>query len=137
MSKSEPTIQKYMTTQPYSIDAGETIVTAVDLMKKFNIRHLPVMKNGKVAGIVSDRDIKLAESIQGLEVEKLPIVDVCVEHPYTVHPETPVSEVALTMASMHYGSAIVLSNEKLVGIFTTVDACRALAEVIAQRFHTK
>ena len=137
MSKAEPTIQKYMTTLPYSIEAHENIVTAVDTMKKFNIRHLPVMRNGLLIGIISDRDVKLAESIQGLDLNQLLISDVCTEKPYAVSPDAPLKEVVKTMALKHYGSALIVSNGKLVGIFTTVDVCRALADIIEQRFHDR
>jgi CBS domain-containing protein len=48
-----------------------------------------------------------------------------------VSASTPVATVARTMAENHIGSAIVTKNDKLVGIFTVTDACRALAEVLA------
>lgn len=135
MSKSEPTIQKYMSIAPYSIEASQTIADAADSMSKNAIRHLPVMDKGELVGIVSDRDIKMAEGIEGIDLAGIPVIDVCHESPYKVEPNTLLSDVAKTMASKHYGSALVVSNGKLVGIFTTVDACRALHEIIHQRFH--
>ncbi len=133
--KSEPTIQKFMTTQPYSIEASEKIASAVRLMSEKGIRHLPVTRQGSVVGLLSDRDIKLAMGIPGLDIDALPIIDFATEKPYVIEPETPIGQVAVTMASKHYGSAIVVQNGKLVGIFTTVDACRALAEIVATRYH--
>ncbi len=135
MSKAEPTIQKYMTTQPISIEAGQTLQDAIMVLKQHSIRHLPVMRGNEVVGLLSDRDVKLALGIQGLDTDRMPVIDICIEKPYTVKPEAHLKEVALTMASKHYGSAIVVSNGKLVGIFTTVDACRALAEIIDTRYH--
>jgi acetoin utilization protein AcuB len=52
---------------------------------------------------------------------------------YAVHPESPLDEVASEMASKKYGSAVVLQNGKVVGIVTTVDLCRALAELLHGR----
>ncbi len=137
MPKSEPMIQKFMTTVPQWIHAGETLQKAEDMMKKLGIRHLPVMDKDKVVGILSDRDIKLAQGIAGVDPTVVPVIDVCPENPYTVDPETPLHEVARVMASKHYGSAIVVQNGKLVGIFTTVDACRAIVEIIETRFHAR
>ncbi|HTL69801.1 MAG TPA: CBS domain-containing protein [Candidatus Eisenbacteria bacterium] len=135
MSKAEPTIQKYMTMQPYSIEASQTLETAVGFMSDKKIRHLPVTRGGVVIGIISDRDAKMAMGIEGLDASRLPVLDIASEKPYAVTPDMPLRLVAETMASKHYGSAIVTQNGKLVGIFTTVDACRALAEIIALRHH--
>ena len=52
---------------------------------------------------------------------------------YAVGPDAPLDEVAGEMAGHKYGSAVVLQNGKVVGIFTTVDACRALQELLHGR----
>jgi acetoin utilization protein AcuB len=133
--KSEPTIQKFMTTQPYSVDASVTLEKAVSFMSDKKIRHLPVMRDGQVAGLLSDRDAKLAMGIEGFNAGELPVLDIATERPYVVDPEVSVGTVCGTMATKHYGSAVVVQNGKLVGIFTTVDACRALADIVGQRYH--
>ena len=124
-----------MTTQPYSIGAEENLEAAVKLMSDRRIRHLPVVRDGKVVGLLSDRDIKMATSIPGLDLARLPVLDIAAEGPYLVGPDDPIGHVCTTMASKHYGSAVVIQNGKLVGIFTTVDVCRALAEIVAMRYH--
>jgi len=136
MSKAEPTIQKYMTTTPFSIESKETLKTAADLMAKQQIRHLPVTDKGALIGLVSDRDIKFALGLAGIDPKSLPVIDICHEDPYKVDPDSPLSEVATVMAEKHYGSALVVQNGKLVGIFTTVDACRALNDILQMRFHS-
>ena len=127
-------IQKYMTTQPYSIAPGEKLDAAQEMMKKYKIRHLPVVKDGVVTGILSDRDIKLIVGFEDLDSALVLVADVCVDRPYIVGPDSPLTEVVKEMASKHYGSAIVVQNGTLVGIFTTVDACRTLADVLEMRF---
>ncbi len=135
MSKAEPTIQKYMTTTPVSIEAKESMDAAAALMDKQKIRHLPVMNKGEVVGLVSDRDLKMASGIEGVDPSSVPVIDVCQENVYKVEPNNLLSDVASTMAQKHYGSALVMQNGKLVGIFTTVDACRALHDVLKTRTH--
>jgi acetoin utilization protein AcuB len=55
------------------------------------------------------------------------------EKPYSVSPDTPLDEVAHTMASEKFGSAVVVQNGHVVGVFTTVDACRALGDLLETR----
>lgn len=135
MSKSVPTIQKYMTYEPVSIDGASCMAEAQTLMKEKKIRHLPVMDGKKVIGIVSDRDILQATSLLDADPNKVAVEDICQTHVYSTTPETPLDHVADEMAQHHYGSAVVVQNGKLVGIFTTVDACLALAQVLRQRSH--
>ena len=56
--------------------------------------------------------------------------------PYTVSPDTLLDDVVATMAAKKYGSAVVMQNHKVVGIFTTVDACRAFAELLHTRLRS-
>ena len=56
--------------------------------------------------------------------------DAYVDRPCVVPASTPVATVARTMAESHIGSAIVTKRDKLVGIFTVTDACRALARIL-------
>ena len=124
-----PRVKDYMTRQPYSIDEQTSIAEADRTMRKYNIRHLPVVVNNKVVGILSDRDVKSVGSIKA-SPETLQVKFILHEQSYTVDPNTTLDEVAKQMAMHHYGSAIIVDNDQLVGIFTTVDACRALSTVL-------
>ena len=126
----QTTVSDYMTQQPQSIEFGESLEKAGDMMSKYGIRHLPVTKKGKLVGILSERELNLASGIDSFEPSKLLVADVCSENPYVVEPETPLWKVAGVMADKAYGSALVMENGKLAGIFTTVDACRALHQVL-------
>jgi len=126
-----------MTQQPQSIESRESVVVAQELMKRFGIRHLPVTTDGIVVGILSERELNLAIGIESLDHEQLPVIDVCSEKPYIAYPETPLREVVTIMAREHLGSAIVMENAKLTGIFTTVDACRVLGDLLAETFIEK
>ncbi|HTL47509.1 MAG TPA: CBS domain-containing protein [Verrucomicrobiae bacterium] len=135
MSKEEPIIQKYMSCEPKTLEAGESVEAAEALMQKLKIRHLPVMKDGVLYGIVSDRDVKMALGLVGSSPQLLKLADICHEKPYQVPPDAKLHEVLDEMAGQHYGSALVVQNKKLVGIFTAIDACRAFSKVLQQRFH--
>jgi acetoin utilization protein AcuB len=133
VSKPIPSIQKYMTTQPHTIGSDQSIAKAASLMSEFGIRHLPVLCGGRLLGVLSDRDVKLIESFRDVDAAKTNVEEAMTEQPYTVDPDTALDEVVRTMAEKKYGSAVVMQNHKVVGIFTTVDACRALAELLQTR----
>jgi acetoin utilization protein AcuB len=133
MSKPIPQILKHMTPAPHSIGSDQTIATAARMMNDHHIRHLPVLLGGRLLGILTDRDIKLIETFRDVDATKITVEEAMTERPYTVSPEAPLDEVVETMAANKYGSAVVVQNHKVVGIFTTVDACDALCQLLRTR----
>jgi acetoin utilization protein AcuB len=133
MSKPIPTIQKYMTTSPHTVGREQSLTFAHNLMREFHIRHLPVLDGGKLLGILSERDITLVESLEGVDPSKVTVEDAMTQEPYSVHPDALLDEVVGDMATHKYGSAVVMQNEHVVGIFTTVDALKAFAELLHSR----
>lgn len=131
--KNMPKIQKFMTTMPHTIGSDMTIKKAMEIMREHRIRHLPVQKGGKLVGIITDRDVKLARSFQG--PGELSVDDVMTPDPYVVGPEASLNDVVLEMAEHKYGCAIVQQdNGKVVGIFTDNDGLRVLGEVLRQNY---
>ncbi|MGE0762580.1 MAG: CBS domain-containing protein [Bdellovibrionales bacterium] len=132
--KAIPKIQKYMTTTPYAINWASTLEEAMKVMAKHEVRHLPVIKDGNMFGVVSDRDIRSILSFAGSNPTQLKVGDVCTDKPYVTKPDALLNEVATQMAREKFGSALVVDNGKLVGIFTVTDACLALSEICEQKF---
>ena len=132
-----PAIKSVMTAFPYSIDIGAPIHEARLFMREHAIRHLPVMENGALVGIVTDRDIKLmlGPDFAYPQESELTVRDVYLDHPYEVNLEEPLDNVLVHMAEHHIGSAIVTRDGKLAGMFTVTDACRAFAEHLREQFH--
>lgn len=118
-----------MTVQPWTIDRKMTVRDAHRMMQEHGIRHLPVVDDGELVGIVSERDLHLIESLADALVA-VPVERVMREHPFVITSDTALDEVALIMANGKYGSAIILGHDGIEGIFTTVDACRALSDVL-------
>jgi len=101
------------------------------MMKKFKIRHLPVLEGGTLVGMLSDRDVQLISSMSDIDPHCLLVEEAMSQAPWTVSPETPVAEVARTMATRKLGSAVVVdANDKVVGVFTTIDGMRVLADAL-------
>jgi acetoin utilization protein AcuB len=133
MSKSIPQIKKYMTTDVQTIGDEQPMSVAHTLMRNQHIRHLPVLHQGKVVGIVTDRDLRLVETFQDVDPTKIPVSEAMTPDPYVVNPEASLDEVVSTMAAKKYGSAVISDHGHVVGIFTTVDACSAFAELLTTR----
>src|SRR5262245_15152268 len=98
--KRIPRVQKHMTSMPHTIGRDILVKTAQSVMREYNIRHLPVQEGGRLVGILSDRDVKLAASLKG--AEDLRVEDVMTESPFAVRPDAPLDEVAFEMAERKY-----------------------------------
>lgn len=133
MSKPIPTIQKYMTTSPHTIGEDQPMVLAHRMMREHRVRHLPVLRGAKVVGIVSDRDLNMVETLSDVDPRKVLVGEAMSQDPYLVSPDAPLDEVVATMADKKYGSVVVTQHDKVVGIFTTVDACRAFSDLLHTR----
>ena len=133
MTKAIPLIEKFMTTTPHSIGAEQSIGKAHQMMKEFNIRHLPVLGDTQLTGIISDRDIKLALSINGVDPEKTKVGEIANTELFLVRPESKLDDVVRTMSEKKIGSVLVVDHHRLVGIFTTTDALKAFADLMEKR----
>jgi acetoin utilization protein AcuB len=125
-----PAISRYMTKQPVTIDRSTTLAEAHRIMREHDIRHLPVLEEGRLTGIVTQRDLHLLETIGDLDLDGILVDEAMTDHPFIVTGDTGVDEVAEIMADHKYGSVIVVGRDGVEGIFTAVDACRVLADVL-------
>lgn len=133
MSKAIPSVQKYMTTSPHTIGEDQPMSVAHRLMREYKIRHLPVLRGSKIVGLVSDRDLNMVETLKDVDPQQVRVGEAMTQDPYQVSPDAALDEVVSTMAESKFGSAIVTQNGKVVGIFTTVDACRAFSDLLHTR----
>jgi acetoin utilization protein AcuB len=133
MPKRIPTIQTFMSVAPHTIGVEQTLAHAASVMREHGIRHLPVLSGGALVGMLTERDVALVETLAGVDPKVVTTADAMSTEVYKVSPESALDEVVREMASRKYGSAVVVSNHKVVGVFTTVDVCRALAELLSTR----
>lgn len=112
-----PPVGAAMTPFPYFVEAKTPVAEIERLMAEHAIHHVPVLRGGRVVGIVSDRD-----------------ASVVVPDPYVVEIHTPLDEVVFTMSRRRIGPAIVVKRGKLAGIFSVTDICRVLVEILRERF---
>jgi acetoin utilization protein AcuB len=92
------------------------------------VRHLPVLERGELVGILSQRELFLTESLRDVDAVKVPVEDAMSTDVYAVPPEKPLGEVAAKMVERKYGSAVIVRDGHVLGIFTTTDALRVVEE---------
>jgi len=134
--KAMPKIMKFMTHDPITVNAQLTLAQAEKMLREHNIRHLPVLEGGKLIGVVSDRDLKMILGFKDVDANRVTVEEACTFDPITVSPESNLDDVVSLMAEKKIGSVLVTDNNKLVGIYTWVDALRAMQEILNQRFRS-
>lgn len=120
-------VYQYMTPSPHTVAPSVTVREAMETMRTLGVRHLPVVDDGVLLGVLSDREVRAVALVPDA-AEKLTVEQAMAREPYFVQVDAPVREVAAHMAVEKLGSAVVMDRGNVVGIFTTVDALRALVE---------
>lgn len=125
------TIAEVMTHAPHTIGRAQKLSEAHDLMRQHHVRHLPVMDDDKLVGLLSQRDLYFVEALGVGDqlVDKVFVAMAC--EVYQVAPGDLLSDVAREMAVHKYGCAVVVDRRRVVGIFTAIDALALLAKASA------
>lgn len=124
------TIESFMTRSVHTIGLRSPLVEAHRVMNEHAIRHLPVLEGGRLVGLVSQRDLHLIETLKDVDPREVTVEEAMSQDCYTVEAGTPLSEVAGRMSAHKYGSAVITQGSRVLGIFTTTDALRALAALL-------
>jgi acetoin utilization protein AcuB len=118
------------------------IVDALNLMKRERIRRTPVIKDGKLVGIVSDKDLLNASpspvtSLSVWEINyllsKITVREVMTQNVFSVTASTPIEEAARIMADNKIGGLPVIRGEHVVGIITETDLFKVFLELMGAR----
>ena len=119
-------VGKRMSKEPVTVGAQDNLATARAKMRAGRFRRLPVVEEGRLAGILTEGDIR--EHLGNLEGTK---VKACMtEGLLTVTPGTTLEEAATTLLNHKIGALPVLDDGRLVGIITTSDILRAFLDVM-------
>jgi acetoin utilization protein AcuB len=124
-----------MSSPAITIEAERSLSTALRLMRDHDIRHLPVLEQGMLVGLLSERDVERVQG--GQDVRNLAVRDVMAPAPFCVSPDANLPAVLREMVAQKYGSAVVVEGERVVGMLTTIDTQDAFADWLerAQRRH--
>jgi acetoin utilization protein AcuB len=129
---TNPVIERFMTRGPHTIGRSQTMATAHRLMNEHGIRHLPVLEAGALVGVVSQRDLHLIETLKDVDPAEVAVEEAMSPEVFSVGPRASVRKTAAEMADRKLGCAVVMEKERVVGIFTTIDALRALVTLLEE-----
>jgi len=133
-------VRDYMTPQPEALEASQNLLDAVLLLRKSGFRHIPVLDQGQLAGVISERDlwrfsptmlIPLSQQDYNRVFEETSIGKVMTRDPQTIAPDAPLSQAVNLLIQNRLGCLPVMENDVLVGIITVRDMLRALYDFVA------
>jgi len=123
-------VRDFLTPGVITITPATTLPEAIRLARERGVRHLPVVEEGKLVGIVSDRDLKqaMASPATGLEVhelkyllDRLAVREIMTRAVITIEPTAPVEEAARLMVAERISALPVMDGDRLIGIVTETD----------------
>jgi CBS domain-containing protein len=129
----EGIVREIMMGAPVTLKPDDTLDLANDVISLGRIRHIPVVANGTLVGLLSERDLMgaAANQIFGLKqksksalLKSVLIKDVMKKRVATVEPDTPIKDAAHLMAEKKIGCVPVVSDGSLIGLLTTTDILR-------------
>ena len=135
-------VREWMTVDPQTVSATTPVMEAMQRLRDGGFRRLPVVRDDRLVGIVTDRDLKEATpskattlSIYELNylLSKLLVKDVMVAAVITVKPDDPIERAALLMEEHRVSGLPVIEEEKIVGILTITDLLEAFVSVLGLR----
>ncbi|HYG69435.1 MAG TPA: CBS domain-containing protein [Anaeromyxobacteraceae bacterium] len=136
MADKKLTVGDWMTKSPHTIDADASVIEAIHVLREKNIRRLPVMKNGKLAGLVTEKMLlgfmpAKATTLDHWELQyilnKTPVTAAMNPSPHTLRPDALIADAAKLLHDRKLNGVIVVDDEgDLIGILTTTNALEAL-----------
>ncbi|QIN79353.1 CBS domain-containing protein [Rubrobacter marinus] len=128
-------VRDSMVREVVTVSPETTAAEALKLCWERGIRHLPVLEGGKMVGLISDRDLRLATPALGdpnraAALEKIRVGDEMSRGITTADPEDPIEQAAMAMHEKKIGCLPVVEGDDLVGILTASDVMAALVRLV-------
>jgi acetoin utilization protein AcuB len=132
-------VKTYMTTHPVFVSPDDNFHTALHILRKQGVRHLPVVEKGRLVGVVVEKDLLSNQPSQATSLSLYEIyslletlrVQQIMSHPVlTVESDCPLEEAARIMVENTISCLPVMQGDQLVGIITETDVFKALVEIL-------
>jgi acetoin utilization protein AcuB len=122
-------VREWMIRNPVTVSKDQGIRDCVDLMKDFSIRHLPVVENQKLVGLVTESDLREVSSASSME--HMTVESVMIPQPITVSPDTDIEDAArLIYFNKIGGLPVVDDDQELIGIITVMDLLEVFIDLM-------
>jgi acetoin utilization protein AcuB len=130
-------VKDWMTRDPVTVTEATPLAEAYRIFHEYEIRHLPVVRGGRLVGIISNRDISrvLLQRLGEGSVDELGTVgDAMITKVLTASPDEDVATAALRMHDAKIGALPVIDEQRnVVGILTTQDLLEILVAELKKR----
>lgn len=117
--------------QVYSVTRDTTVLDAIKLLSEKNIGALPVIEDGKLLGIFSERDYARKIILKGKTSIDTPVKEIMTENPFTVEPSQTLEDCMTVMSDRHIRHLPVMKDNAVVGMISVSDVVKAIIQ--AQR----
>jgi acetoin utilization protein AcuB len=134
----EGLVSEIMMGNPVTLKPGDTLDLANDIISLGGIRHIPVVEEGGLIGLLSERDLIGAAATEIFALKRkrksallktVLIKDVMKKKVITIAPDAPIKDAAHLMADEKIGCLPVVQNGVLVGLVTTTDILRYVEQL--------
>jgi len=132
-------VRDLMQTEVVTLEVGDTLDLADDIMRLGRIRHMPVTAHGQLVGILSQRDLFRAAISSALQLRpaaerewlaKIHVREVMTTKVFTIDPDAPVHDAVTRMIEKRVGCLPVVQTSQLVGLLSESDCLRFLARLL-------
>jgi CBS domain-containing membrane protein len=127
------TLADVWTPSPQVIDASQPLGVARTAMSALRVRHLPVVMTGELYGLLSERDLAVAEALAGDTAHRVLVGQVVTAPAFVINPDARPEEVAIDMATSRHDAALAIRGGKIFGIVTTTDLARVLGLALREK----
>ena len=123
-------VKDFMTRNPASVSPDDDLRVTFNMLSDRWIRQAPVVEKGKLVGIVTDRDLRMA-LVQHVTEPNLTVRNVMTPDPVTVSEDASLEEAGIILTSHKINATPVLSEDgKLSGIITTTDILKGILQIV-------
>ena len=122
---AELMVRDVMTASPVALESDARVVDAARAMLSEDVGSLPVVSDGALVGMVTDRDLDVKVVAKDLDANKVLVSECCTEDPVVATPEEPLDAALRRMAEAQVRRLPVVEDERLVGIVAQADVARA------------
>ena len=130
-------VRDCMSVDPATVGPKDSLQKVVSLLRRRDIRSVPVVENGRLIGIVTDRDVRQVAPAYPLfrdedeihrYTENLTVTAAMTADPMTIAPDAPLVEAAKVLETYRISSMPVVDDRRLVGMLTVTDVLRVFVE---------
>ena len=132
-------VRDYMISNVETLGPDNSMEEAVHLEMRRKIRHIPILDNGKLVGILTDRDLKRAmpslltgtdRDVHERVLKTTHVSQIMTRSPTTVGPDSPLRDAVRVLVEKKFGALPVVEGGRLVGIITETDLLRAYLAIL-------